>query len=242
VDGTPKYLGSGLADQVGAMWLAFGMSMALHARDRLGIAQRVDTSQLGSVVALQGMAIDGYLMYGREPAVGARTAVRNPLWNSYRDSEGKWFVLACLQPDQYWGPLCRVIGRPELENDPRFNSLPAREQHAEELVALLDAAFATRCREEWLAELDATGMMVSQVSNYADIAVDPQVVANEFITTIDHPNFGNVRIVGNPVHLSQTPPNAKGYAPELGQHTEEVLLAHGYTWDDLTGFREAGVI
>lgn len=242
-NGTPRWFpGIGLADQVGAMWLAYGISMALIARERYGIAQAVDVSQLGSQIALQAHSLNGYLFFGRTVPPFNRLEVRNPLWNSYQARDGKWFVLGCLQSDRYWASLCKVIGRPDLQDDPRFASAVAREQNARDLIAILDTAFSERPRSEWLQLLEAEDIICGPVNDYADVAEDPQVIANEYITTIEHPNHGTVRITGCPVHLSATPPNACGYAPELGQHTEEILLTLGYGWEDIGRLREDGVI
>ena len=119
---------------------------------------------------------------------------------------------------------------------------PAPERNARTLVGIMDEAFATRPRNAWIEALESEAVMCSPANRYADVVNDPQTLANDYVTTVDHPTFGPTRIVGCPLHLSATPPDAQGYAPELGQHTEEILLAHGYSWDDLSQLREEGVI
>jgi CoA:oxalate CoA-transferase len=97
-------------------------------------------------------------------------------------------------------------------------------------------------RDEWLKKLDEAEIPAAPVNDFADLAVDPQVIANDYVVEIDDPIHGKVKVPGIPVRLSETPGKVERLAPELGQHTEEVLMEIcGYTWDDLAKLREEGV-
>jgi CoA:oxalate CoA-transferase len=181
-------------------------------------------------------------MMGVPPPGSMLKAMRNPLYYPYLDCDGKWFVLAALQADRFWPEFCKVLGISELEKDPRFENQGVRSQHFDELMPRLKGIVCSRSRDAWLKALEEAGIPASPVNDYVDLANDPQVLANDYIVEIDDPIHGRVRVPGVPVLLSETPGKVERLAPELGQHTEEVLMELcGYTWDDLAKLREEEV-
>jgi crotonobetainyl-CoA:carnitine CoA-transferase CaiB-like acyl-CoA transferase len=150
-----------------------------------------------------------------------------------------------LQPDRYWADFARAIAQPDLATDPRFESMAARAKHAAECVAILDDAFASRPRDEWMRLLreDAGDFIFTQVNAVDDLPADAQVRANDYVVEFDHPAHGPTPMLGIPVRLSATPGAVRAPAPELGQHTEEVLLeVLGLEWEQIGRLREQGVI
>ncbi len=231
----------GAADQVSAMLFAFGIASALVARDRTGEGQRVDVSLLGSMVAFQGRQITRFLYTGKQGRARFR---RSPIYSHYRAADG-WVAIAAQDPKR-WEPLCRALGRPELADDPRFAGPWDRHAHAEELEVVLEEIFAERPVAEWLERLTAADVPCGPVNDYRalidDTDLPAQIAANEYIATVDHPNLGRIRTAGIPIQLSATPPDPVRPAPELGQHTEEVLLDLGYTWEQIERLKDAEVI
>ena len=234
--------GFGMADQTGAMVLAHAITMALLARERFGIGQDVEISQLGAQFLLQHMGITRYLISGGSLPAAPRRQVFNPLFSVYECQGGKWLALACLQADRHWKDVCEVLGLGELEVDPRFAQMDERNANGSELVPILDRVFASRPRESWLEALAARRVPCGPVNDYADLAEDAQVQANEYLVEMEHPGVGKIREVGVPIKMSETPGRVRSTAPELGQHTEEVLLEYGFDWDQIQKFRVAGVI
>ncbi|MCH8196137.1 MAG: CoA transferase [Chloroflexi bacterium] len=231
----------GLADQMGAFTLAYGVLLAIVARERTGIGQHVEISQLGGQMILQALAINGYLLNGELPMPRADQA-SNPLFDIYRCGDDRWIALGCIQSDRHWDDVCDVMGLDRLRNDPKFVDHAARLQNCKELKAILGEAFETKGRDEWLGLLKPRAVLCTPVQGYDDLAVDPQVIANEYLTEIDHPTLGKLKQVGVPVKLSETPGAARSAAPEFGEHTEEVLLEHGYSWEEIASFREQAVV
>jgi crotonobetainyl-CoA:carnitine CoA-transferase CaiB-like acyl-CoA transferase len=240
----PLAISGGIADQMGAVMLAYGVLAALIARDRFGVGQEVDASHLGSMMWLQGLSISMRLMLGRGFPRQRRRAASNPLWNHYRCADDRWIALGMLQPDRYWKDICRALGRPELADDPRFAEMRARAQHAEQAVAILDQVFASRPRDEWLEILRKGGdFIATRVNAIDDLPDDPQVRANGYVVDFDHPGHGTIQMMGVPVRLSETPGQVREPAPELGQHTEQVLIdLLGMEWDEIARLRESKVI
>ena len=241
----PLAIAGGIADQMGAIMLAYGVLAALLARERLGVGQEVDASHLGSMTMLQGLGVAMKLMMGIAMPRVPRGRAANPLWNHYRCDDDKWIALAMLQADRYWADLCRALGRPELADDERFADMQARVRNAADAVEILDEVFASKSRDEWIRTLrESPGDFIFTIVNSVDdLPDDPQVRANDYVVDFEHPQFGKTQVLGMPVRLSETPGQVRMPAPEFGQHTEEVLLELlGYDWDRITELREREVI
>ena len=235
----PTPIGAGFADEVGGVMTAYGVLLAIISRERFGVGQRVDASLLGGQIEMGRLQLQMYLMLGIPPPGSMLKAMRNPLYYPYQDCDGKWFVIAALQADRFWQDFCKVLGIPELAKDPKFENQGVRSQNFEELMPRLKSIFATKSRDIWLKALDEAGIPVAPVNDYIELSEDPQVIANEYIIELDDPVRGRIRLPGIPVKLSETPGKVERLAPELGQHTEEVLMeVCGYTWDDLAKLRE----
>jgi len=244
-DMPPLAIAGGIADQMGAITLAYGIMNALVARERFGIGQEVNGSHLGSMAFLQGLSLSMKLMAGIAMPRSFRARAGNPLWNHYRCADDQWLALAMLQPDRYWADFCRAIERPELAADERFADMGARGSNAEACVAKIDEAFASRPRAEWLQRLkDEPGDFIYTVVNSVDdLATDPQVLANDYIVEMEHPQHGPTKMVGIPVALSETPGSIRRAAPELGQDTELVLMdVLGWEWEQIEVLREKEAI
>jgi crotonobetainyl-CoA:carnitine CoA-transferase CaiB-like acyl-CoA transferase len=230
----PLGIAGGIADQMGGIMLAYGVMTALLARERHGVGQEVNASHLGSMAYLQGLSVSMKLMAGMAIPRTARHRAYNPLWNHYRCADDRWIALAMLQPDRYWADFVRIVGRPELASDPRFVDMANRSQNAEACVAILDEVFAQRSRDEWIERMrsDGADLIYTIVNTVDDLPTDPQVRANDYVVEVEHPQHGPTEMVGVPVSLSETPGSIRNVAPELGQHTEEVLVdVLGWDWD-----------
>jgi crotonobetainyl-CoA:carnitine CoA-transferase CaiB-like acyl-CoA transferase len=149
-----------------------------------------------------------------------------------------------LQPDRYWVDFCRVLEIPEAASDDRFANMLNRMMNCGACIELLDGIFARRTREEWMKRLAAGGDFIFSIINSVDdLPADPQMIANAYVAPFAHPAFGETRVVGLPVRLSDTPGEIRLPAPEFGQHTEEILTELlDYTWDDVARLRDGEVI
>lgn len=239
----PIFLTLGIGDRVTSYVLAYGVLAAIIARDRFGVGQKVETSQLAAMTLIQGNELMPVLLLNKAlPRHSHKSPPRNALYNYYRCKDDRWIVLACWQ-DHYWPTLCQGIGRPELQHDPRFADFDIRLDNREALVEILDEVFPTKTGEEWYRALNAAGdLMFTLVNAMKDIPSDPQLLANDYITTWDHPALGKIKWPGFVVQFTETPADIRTPAPELGEHTEEILLELGYDWDAIAELREDCVI
>ncbi len=240
---------NGFADQVSAFLLAFGIMVALFHRERTGQGQMVDGSLLQATIAAQAFNISSYLMsgtYAGAPIPRVSRRLTSPLWNHYKAQDGRWVMLAMAQVGRYWPVFRKAMAEATGESlEPEEMSVDWLRRHAGELMGLtgrLDELFATRTAREWVELFRSRDMLIETVQEYGELASDPQVVENEMVATLEHPGHGPLRMVGAPVNLSQTPGRIRRPAPEFGQHTEEVLLEAGYSWEELEGLRREGVI
>ncbi len=189
-------------------------------------------------MALQALQLTGFMRDQRQHATPQRF---NPTFAYFRAADDKYLALGILDP-KWWKALCDALGRPELPNDERFADARRRQHNREALLAELDASFAARPRDEWLRLLREADVPAGPVHDYAAVVQDPQVLANEYITTLEHPALGSVGGVGTPIKMSGMPTGPRTTAPELGQHTEEVLLELGYSWPDIEELKKAEVV
>ena len=249
-------------DNLAGLALAYGVMTSLYVREKTGKGQEVDLALLHAGLYQLGFDVAGALATGLdfedwwdEPpaevvaAVEAafvplrafyRSKAHNPLAGYYRTKDRRIIVFVALQPDRYWGKFCRAIGREDLENDPRFNTIEGREENNAILYPILDEAFAKKTLGEWKPLLEGIPYAVHQ--NMREVINDPQARANDFFVAYDHPTHGRLEVLANPVMLSETPATIRMAAPEVGQHTEEVLLEYGYTWEDIAQFKDKGII
>jgi crotonobetainyl-CoA:carnitine CoA-transferase CaiB-like acyl-CoA transferase len=232
----------GLGDELGGLMSAWGVTLALFAREKTGKGQVVDTSLMGSVVAMLGHLISGTAMLKQEFPRFVRTNMGNAMYNHYCCKDGKWIAIAHLDPDRWWAKVCGALGLEKLINDPKYSTFAARSDNRKELVVLFDEAFASKTRDEWMQILDAHGCIFTPIQSIPEVVEDPQLLANNYVIDINHPTYGQTKTMGFPWDLSDTPASWRRRAPKLGEHTEEVLLEIGYSREELAKLRDEGVI
>jgi crotonobetainyl-CoA:carnitine CoA-transferase CaiB-like acyl-CoA transferase len=238
---TPVMQRAAFGDSTGGLALAGGIAAALFRRERTGVGAVVDLSLLGTAMWLMAPdIIAGALSAGAMPQF-TRADAPNPIVNSYRTKDGRWLFLNMLQPDRFWPDLCRRLGHPELIADERFKDGMSRFMNRTDCVRRLDEIFAQRTLDEWRAALaDAEGVW-APMQKAGEIPADPQAIANGYLLSVEHADGSTFPLVANPLQFDETPPQATR-APDLGQHTEELLLELGLGWEDIAKYKEAGAI
>jgi crotonobetainyl-CoA:carnitine CoA-transferase CaiB-like acyl-CoA transferase len=240
---------AGMADQVSAFLLSFGIMVALYHRERTGEGQMVDGSLLQAQLAAQAFNITSYLMsgtYAGSPVPRMSRRLTSPLWNHYRCKDGKWIMLGMAQVGRYWPGFRQAMFEATGELlEPEEISVDWIRMHAVELMQLIpriDEMFTTKAAREWVELFRRHDLLIEVVQDYGELAADPQITENGMLTTLDHPAHGPLPIVAPGVNLSVTPGKIRTSGPEFGQHTEEVLLEAGLTWEEIGALRDQGVI
>ena len=241
-EGPPPTQRPGMGDHMTGLGLAGAIAAALYARDRCGTGQEIHMSLFHAGMWMLGSDIQAAATTGYCHRPMGRGAAPNPLFNFYRTRDDRWLHLIMLQPDRHWKSFCRAIDRQDLTDDPRFASAPVRFMHCRDLIELLDPIFAGRTLEEWAAALDREGCFWGKVQSVEEVLEDAQAAATEALATVELPDGQPLRVVKSPVRFGLTPAAPRGAAPELGQHTEEVLLEAGYGWDEIGRLKDLGVL
>jgi len=232
--GPPQYLRTAPTDYYTAAIAAQAVLAALYARHRTGRGQRIETSLLRGVLALQsGIAID----YPGKP-----TLLReNPTYRLYQGSDAQWFFVACGN-QSFWVKLCTALGMQEFADDPRFASWLLRIQNSEALLPIIEKRFGEKPRAEWLEILAAHDIPCAPGKTIQEFMNDPGVRHQDMVHEYDHPDVGRLRVMGQPLAFAGTPTRDPGPPPTLGQHTDQVLRELGYDATAVNDLRARKVV
>lgn len=229
-------------DLQGSSAIAGAVAMALYRRERTGDGGVVDVSLLGTGMWTMSPDIAASAAGSGELPRPNRLDPPNPIVNLYRTSDDRWINLVCLQSDRFWAELCELIGRPELAYDERFVDATARFVNRVACTAELDATFGTRSLDDWRGILAGFSGVWSAAATFDEVCESAQVADNGYLPTVTGTDGRPFRLVAPPYQFDGAPTSPRGPAPELGQHTEDVLLEGGWSWDQISALRDSGAL
>jgi crotonobetainyl-CoA:carnitine CoA-transferase CaiB-like acyl-CoA transferase len=224
------------------MSLLAGIMSALYIREKTGVAQEIEISLYNTAVWALGFDISGCLITGEDAVRPQRKTMGNPIRNVYETADHRWIMLGMTNAQHYWPGFCKAIAHPELENDPRFATYEMRFKNAGELVAILGDIFSSKDFREWIKIFSGSKIVWSPVTTPLEVTSDEQAIANEFFADWDHPEYGRIKVLNNPIKLSKTKAEITMAAPKLGEHSEEILKELGYSENDVKAMKESRAI
>jgi CoA:oxalate CoA-transferase len=239
-DGGPVRVGTSISDLSAGLFTVVGVLAALHARERTGRGQMVDVAMLDSVVALLENAVVRCAMTGQAPRpLGARHPAITP-FELFRCKDS--YVILALSNDVQWQKFIEATGAHELAA-PEFATNALRTQNHDKLKPLMDAIMARKTSAEWMAQMEAIGIACGPLNTVADLFENPQLKARDMLVSVEHATAGVFKLAASPVRLSAAQPSPPRPAPDLGQHTEEVLVGVlGYTPAQVEELRREGAV
>jgi formyl-CoA transferase len=238
--GKPQGMGISFSDHLTGMYACYGVLAALMNRMLTGEGQHVETSLLRASVSFVGENAARFFENGHVPRRKHRTTTAGVF--AFEDRDGLPFVLHMSSPDKFWLGLFDVVGKPEWAQDARLNNRKGRVENYDFLVEQLTPIFRGGRRDEWLKRLIEKDVPAAPINTLDEVFADPQVKTYGFPIEVEHPKMGKVKLVGNAVDMSRTPPSIDSPPPILGEHTEEILNSLGYDAAALASLRNKGVI
>ena len=237
----PTPVGAPIADHIGSMNMTVGILAALFSRNVTGKGQRIDVSLLGGQIYAQASEYTAYLMTGEVPGRSNGGHPLLPMAYGVLETADGYIALVGVLPDKRQA-LYEAAGVPELIEDERFAPIIYTTEIRQELFRLLADGFKAKTTDEWAAILDRIEVRYAPVNDYEQAASDPLVITNKYIVELEDFNGETRRVVGSPIKMSDTPTSPSASAPELGQHTEEILLELGYSWEQIGEMRDLQAI
>ena len=240
-DRPPVRVGTSIGDITSALFTAIGILSALRHRDQTGEGQLIDVGMLDCQVAILENAMVRYFSTGDIPRpLGRRHPAITP-FEIFESADG--YVVIAIGNNELWRKFCEHVDRPELIDDERFNTNALRTENHESLFPILAEIMCHRTTDEWVEALEAIGVPCGPVNTVDKVANDPQVLARDMIAEVEHDTTGTVQVPGIPIKLSETPGQIDAPAPNLGEHTSEVLTGLlGLGVEEVNQLKQEGIV
>ncbi len=221
IAGEPRYVPSIIADKITAVHAAYAITLALFARERTGRGQSVGVPMMETMVAFNSAEhLAGGVFDPQQGKLGYEP-LREGLRRPFKTRDG--WICALPYTDTNWLRFFELVGRPDLGADPRFGTQRGRQGNLALVLGELATQLTSRTSAEWITMLGAADIPCAVVNDLQALLDDPHLASVDFWKRIEHPSEGWLRLPGNPIEMSATPPSIRRLPPRLGEHTAEVL-------------------
>ena len=247
-NGLPTITGTWIADYLGAMLFAQGIMAALAAREQTGEGQVVESSLLNAMIASHIQENSAVLNAGTKferTKHGVGHPNSGPTYALYECKDGKWWALNAgsgVRTDPLENLFAALDVDPSLASDDRFRERRMPEEAADALRGILVEAFKKYTRDEIEQRFDKHNIPPGPVYELDEMFEDPQVIHNDMVVEMEHEAYGNIKVTGFPVKLSETPPTVRSASATVGQHNEEVLREFGYSDEEIGALQDADIV
>ena len=239
-DGPPARVGIPLADISGGIFACISVLAGLVDRGLHGTGRHADVAMLDTLVSMLSYDALDHLNTGKPVLRQGTSHAHMVPWQAFETADG--YVVVAARDEKFWRNLCDAIDRPDLKEDQRSADNARRVLNREWLVPVLQEAFRTRTKAEWVRRLDAFDIPSAPVNDMAGVLTDEQIAAREMVRTYRHPTLGDIRYTPSPVKFSEWEMPSDP-APMLGEHTESILVDRlGYSQDETRRLIERGVV
>jgi crotonobetainyl-CoA:carnitine CoA-transferase CaiB-like acyl-CoA transferase len=238
--GGPQKVGVAVADLFTGMYATVAILAALRHRDATGQGQIIDMALFDTQLAMLANLGSNYLCSGKAPGRMGNAHQNIVPYQVFETSDGH--LILAVGNDRQFAKFCEIAGRPEWAADPRFATNAERVRHRAILVPMLEEIVRQRPRNDWLGALEAAKVPCGSINSIAEALADPQAQARGTVVELQHPLTSNLRVIASPMKLSATPVQYRFPPPLLGQHSEDLLREAGCSVEEITKWREAGVI
>lgn len=236
----PLRAGFPVCDTAAGLNAAFGIMSALYCREKTGIGQLIDISLLDSVMPMLGWVAANLMIGGQQPQLLGNDNFTAAPSGTFKTGDG--FINIAANKQEQWESVCKVLGCPELIEDPRFKERDARKANRFELNPLIEEKLNANTTKYWTAELNKNGVPSGEILSLEEALNAPQVEHRNTFTTVNAEGVGEIKVFNMPAKFSKTPATVDTPPPTLSQHTEEILTEIGYTKEQIKEFKSNGVI
>lgn len=237
----PIRMGIPTGDLAGAMSAAYAVMAALYSREKTGSGQKIDISLLDCQASLLTYVAQYYILDGKIPGPigsGHQTVVPYQAFKTRDD-----YVVIAIFIEKFWEKLCKILGIEHLANDPKFSTNDRRRENKKELLPMLERIFLEKTSSEWLKLASEEGIPSAPVNTMDKVISDPQLLARNMLVEVDHPSYGKVKILGNPVKMSGFAEETFTVSPALGEHNKEILSGLlGYSQEEIDKLKKDKII
>lgn len=238
--GQPLYVPAALIDRLIGLTAAYSVMGALFHRERTGKGQCIEVPMYEHMTQMVLADHMGGATFDPPKGPAGYARLLSPGRKPYRTRDG--YVGTLAYTNLHWSKFFAAVGRPDLAADPRFATLEARTQHIDELYRFAEAEYAKRDTAEWIELLDKLDIPVTRVNTLESLLEDPHLADVGFFQWMDHPSQGRVRMMPAAASTwSETPPTLRRLAPQLGEHSRELLAELGYATGDIDALMRGGI-
>ena len=238
--GAPVKAGIPVTDLGAGLFALVGILAALEHRHRTGVGQQIDTALVDAGVALSVWEATEYFSgIGLPTALGSAHRMNAP-YQAIRCADG--YITLGAANERLFRRLSEVLGHAEWSDDPAFADNASRVRNREALAARIESITVAQPCGHWLTLLETNDIPCGPINDYGQVFADPQVLAREMVVETEHPTLGRLKTLGSPIKMSATPPDVCRRAPQLGEHTDDVLAEAGLSRVEIAALRQSGAV
>jgi formyl-CoA transferase len=236
----PLRAGFPVCDTVGGLNAAFAVMAALYSRERTGEGQFIDVALLDSIMPLMGWVVANLMIGGQQPVLMGNDNFTAAPSGVFRTGDG--YINIAANKQEQWESVADVLGLPELKTDARFKERDDRKKNRKELTALLEEKLMQGETAAWVEKLNSSDIPAGAILTLEGAVHQGQVAHRDAFASVTVPGIGDLRVFNLTAKFSKTPGRVTAPPPVLGEHTRDLLAGIGYTEEDVSRLKEAGVV